>query len=74
MDKKIQTRSEVNGLRFHRTIEGAKAATIKDKTIWKFSYDRSDGSRVRMIRQPDNSWKNESMMDEINELLVEGVD
>jgi hypothetical protein len=33
----FQTRSEVNGLSFYKTLEEAEKAAKLDKTIWKIS-------------------------------------
>lgn len=49
----IQTRSEMNGLRFYRTLESAFADALYDKTVWKISFNAEDGSRIRLIRTPD---------------------
>lgn len=66
----IQTRSEVNGLVFWPTLDEAQAAADKDETIWKISYTGEDGVRVRLVRQENGSWKDEPLMDAVNEALA----
>ena len=54
----IQTRSEINGIAHHKTIELALDAARKDTTIWKISFDTKDGFRVRLVSytQKNNEW------------------
>lgn len=54
--KQWQTRSETNGIRFHKSKDAAFRASWKDNTIWKIS-----GEGHRYIRQPDGTWQDEPM-------------
>ena len=47
---KYQTRSEVNGINFHLTLEEAFQRAEVDDSIWKISFNAEDGTRVRLIR------------------------
>jgi hypothetical protein len=47
----VQTRSEETGLAHHKTLQDALKLALKDKTIWKISFDIEDGSRVRLTKQ-----------------------
>lgn len=51
MDKQVQTRSEKNGLQMHDSIKNAIAASMKDDSIWKISFNAQSGERVRMTRE-----------------------
>lgn len=58
----VQTRSEQNGLGYWTDLDAAKAAANEDESIWKISYTDVDGNRVRLIRQENDSWKEEPLM------------
>ena len=45
----VQTRSEKNGIDFHKSIRAALDAADKDKTIWKISFSVGK-ERVRLVR------------------------
>ena len=46
----IQTRSEMNGLKFYKSLSYAFRAAKHDPTIWKISFNAEDGSRIRLVR------------------------
>jgi hypothetical protein len=58
----FQTRSEENGIRNFGTIDEAHAAADLDPTIWKISFTTLDGHPMRLVRQPDNTWRNEPIV------------
>ncbi len=45
-----QTRSEHTGLKQHITLEAAIAEAVRDKTIWKISYQTENGWSRFVIR------------------------
>jgi hypothetical protein len=57
----IQTRSEVTGMQIHKTFEDALQASRDDYTIWKISFELSDGSRIRLVKE-DNKWVYENVL------------
>ena len=46
----IQTRSDKNGIETHKTFQDALAFSREDLTIWKISFEISDGTRIRLIK------------------------
>jgi hypothetical protein len=57
----IQTRSETTGIQTFLTFQDALIAAQNDESIWKISFEISDGSRIRLIRE-NNQWVYENVM------------
>lgn len=62
----VQTRSEVNGIKYHPTLDAAMYVTTKDNSIWKISFPIDSGERVRLIRSRFGEF--------ILEQIVTGID
>lgn len=58
----IQTRSEPNGIQNWPTFLDALNASRDDKTIWKISFEISDGTRIRLVREYGNIWVYEDVV------------
>ena len=65
-----QTRSEETGLKFFRTKEEAFAYASIDSTVWKISWNHSLSDSVRMVKQSDGTWKQQSLVDEFKSLVI----
>ena len=75
---KIQTRSEETGIKDHATLSLAFEEAKKDKTIWKISFEDSNGlnvpcERIRLVRSAidERAWIFSPLSEEINETLKE---
>jgi hypothetical protein len=51
----IQLRSELNGLRYVKTLKEALSLAKQDKSIWKISFSLGE-ERVRLIRDSVDGW------------------
>lgn len=49
-DLQVQTRSEENGLLYHKTFKGALKHADEDPSVWKISFSLSNGERVRLVK------------------------
>jgi len=58
----IQTRDEHGGLNYFLSLHEAFEEIEKDKSIWKVSYESTDGQMVRMIRNAFDLWENKPLM------------
>lgn len=65
----IQTRSEITGVKTHKTFQDALQASRDDKTIWKISFEISDGSRIRLVKT-DDGWIYEDVMSGVRVLII----
>jgi len=65
-----QTRSEENGLKFFETQEEGFNHALNDPTVWKISWNHSLPNPIRMVRQSDGTWKQQSLVDEFKDLVV----
>lgn len=57
-----QVRSEETGVRCFSSLSDAISESKKDTTIWKISYFSDSGKRIRMVKQSNGDWKEESLL------------
>jgi len=76
----VQTRSEVNGLKFFKTVKEAVDEANKDPTVWKISFSIGK-ERVRLVRikplkgkKDLNLWTITFIKDIIDDMIYESVE
>ena len=69
VEKTVQTRSEETGIKHFKKFEDALAAAKADESIWKISFNTSSGERVRLVRNDDNKFEVQQMMEVLQDYM-----